>query len=105
MSGLIGRKLGMTSVFDNQGEQISVTVVQAGPCRVVSIKTKEKDGYEVLQLGFGERKEKNISKPVLGQFKKNNFSPSLLLREFKFPAISDFKIGDEIKVDLFKKEK
>ena len=102
MSGLIGRKLGMTSVFDNQGEQISVTVVQAGPCRVVSIKTKEKDGYEVLQLGFGERKEKNISKPVLGQFKKNNFSPSLLLREFKFPAISDFKIGDEIKVDLFK---
>ena len=66
------------------------------------VKTKEKDGYEVLQLGFGERKEKNISKPVLGQYKKNNFSPSLLLREFKFPSVSEFKIGDEIKVDLFK---
>jgi large subunit ribosomal protein L3 len=102
MSGLIGRKLGMTSVFDGQGEQIPVTVVQAGPCRVVSVKTKEKDGYEVLQLGFGERKEKNISKPVLGQYKKNNFSPSLLLREFKFPSVNDFKIGDELKVDLFK---
>ena len=102
MSGLIGRKLGMSSVFDNQGEQIPVTVIQAGPCKVISIKTKEKDGYEALQLGFGERKEKNISKPGLGQFKKNNFSPSLRLREFKFASISEFKIGDEVKVDLFK---
>jgi large subunit ribosomal protein L3 len=102
MSGLIGRKLGMSSVFDSQGEQIPVTVIQAGPCKVISIKTKDKDGYEVLQLGFGERKEKNVSKPVLGQFKKNDSSPSLLLREFKFPSISDSKIGDEIKVDLFK---
>ncbi len=102
MSGLIGRKLGMSSVFDGQGEQIPVTVIQAGPCKVVSIKTKDKDGYEVLQLGFGERKEKNVSKPVLGQFKKNSFSPSLLLREFKFPTIGDFKIGDEVKVDIFK---
>ena len=57
MSGLIGRKLGMSSVFDSQGEQISVTVIQAGPCKVISIKTKEKDGYEAFQLGFGERKE------------------------------------------------
>ena len=102
MSGLIGKKLGMSSVFDAQGEQVSVTVIQAGPCKVISIKTKDKDGYEVLQLGFGERKEKNISKPILGQFKKNNFSPSLRVREFKFPSIGDFKIGDEIKVDLFK---
>jgi large subunit ribosomal protein L3 len=102
MSGLIGRKLGMSSVFDNNGEQIPVSVIQAGPCKIISIKTKEKDGYEVIQLGFGERKEKNVSKPVLGQYKKNNFSPSLLLREFKFPSVSEFKVGDEIKVDLFK---
>ena len=102
MSGLIGRKLGMSSVFDDKGEQIPVSIIQAGPCKIISVKTKEKDGYEVLQLGFGERKEKNISKPVLGQYKKNNFSPSLLLREFKFPSVSEFKIGDEIKVDLFK---
>lgn len=102
MSGLIGRKLGMSSVFDDKGEQIPVSVIQAGPCKIISIKTKEKDGYEVLQLGFGDRKEKNVSKPVLGQYKKNNFSPNLLLREFKFPAVSEFKIGDEIKVDLFK---
>jgi len=67
MSGLIGKKLGMSSVFDPQGELVPVTVIQAGPCKVVSIRTKEKDGYEALQLGFGERKEKNVSKPVQGQ--------------------------------------
>jgi large subunit ribosomal protein L3 len=94
--------LGMSSVFDNNGEQIPVSVIQAGPCKIISIKTKEKDGYEVIQLGFGERKEKNVSKPVLGQYKKNNFSPGLLLREFKFPSVSEFKVGDEKKVDLFK---
>jgi large subunit ribosomal protein L3 len=102
MSGLIGKKLGMSSVFDPQGELVPVTVIQAEPCKVVSIRTKEKDGYEALQLGFGERKEKNVSKPVLGQYKKGNLSPSLLLREFKFSSVSEFKIGDEVKVDLFK---
>jgi large subunit ribosomal protein L3 len=102
MSGLIGKKLGMSSVFDPQGELVPVTVIQAGPCKVVSIRTKEKDGYEALQLGFGERKEKNVSKPVQGQYKKGNLSPSLLLREFKFSSVSEFKIGDEVKVDLFK---
>jgi large subunit ribosomal protein L3 len=102
MSGLIGKKLGMSSVFDPQGELVPVTVIQAGPCKVVSIRTKEKDGYEALQLGFGERKEKNVSKPVQGQYKKGNLSPSLLLREFKFSSVVEFKIGDEVKVDLFK---
>jgi large subunit ribosomal protein L3 len=102
MSGLLGRKLGMSSVFDPQGEVIPVTVIQAGPCKVVSVRTKERDGYEALQLGFGERKEKGISKPVQGQYKKSNLSPSFLLREFKFSPVKDFKIGDEVKVDLFK---
>jgi large subunit ribosomal protein L3 len=102
MSGLIGRKIGMSNIFNSLGELIPVTVIQAGPCKIVSVRTKDKDGYEALQLGFGEKKEKKVSKPVFGQFKKNNFSPSLLLKEFKFPSSFEFKIGDEVKVDLFK---
>lgn len=102
MSGIIGKKIGMTSVFDAQGDLVPVTVVQAGPCKIVSIRTKEKDGYEALQLGFGQKKEKNITKPVIGQFKKNNLTPAAVLREIKFSSIEEYKIGDEIKVDLFK---
>jgi len=101
MSGLIGKKIGMTSIFNPDGEIIPVTVIQTGPCQVVSIRTKEKDGYEALQLGFGEKKEKNITKPVLGHFKKNNISPKNVMREFRKFNISDYKIGDEIKVDFF----
>jgi large subunit ribosomal protein L3 len=102
MSGIIGRKMGMSSVYNNDGNIVPVTVIQAGPCQVVTIKTVEKDGYQALQLGFGSRKEKNISKPVLGQYKKNSLTPSYILKEFKFPEISNYKIGDEIKVDFFK---
>jgi len=102
MSGLIGRKLGMSNVFNSLGELVPVTVIQAGPCKVVSVRTKEKDGYEALQLGFGEKKEKKVTKPVSGQFKKNNLSPSLVLKEFKFSSVNEFKIGDEVKADLFK---
>jgi large subunit ribosomal protein L3 len=102
MSGIIGRKMGMSSVYNNDGNIVPVTVIQAGPCQVVTIKTAEKDGYQALQLGFGSRKEKNISKPVLGQYKKNNLTPSYILKEFRFPEITNYKIGDEIKVDFFK---
>jgi large subunit ribosomal protein L3 len=102
MSGIIGRKMGMSSVYNNDGNIVPVTVIQAGPCQVVTIKTAEKDGYQALQLGFGSRKEKNISKPVLGQYKKNNLTPSYILKEFRFPEIANYKIGDEIKVDYFK---
>ena len=102
MSGIIGRKMGMSSVYNSEGNIVPVTVIQAGPCQVVTIKTAAKDGYEALQLGFGSRKEKNISKPVLGQYKKNNLTPSYILKEFSFPEISNYKIGDEIKVDFFK---
>jgi large subunit ribosomal protein L3 len=102
MSGIIGRKMGMSSVYNNDGNIVPVTVIQAGPCQVVTIKTAEKDGYQALQLGFGSRKEKNISKPVLGQYKKNNLTPSYILKEFRFPEISNYKIGDEIKADFFK---
>jgi len=101
MSGIIGKKLGMSSVFSAEGDLIPVTVIEAGPCKIVSIRTKEKDGYEALQLGFGTKKEKNISKPIIGQFKKNELTPTAVLKEFKFPQITEYKIGDEIKVDLF----
>jgi large subunit ribosomal protein L3 len=101
MSGIIGKKIGMSNVFDAQGDLVPVTVIQAGPCKIVSIRTKEKDGYEAVQLGFGNRKEKNISKPVRGQYKKNKITPAAILKEFKFASTSEYKVGDEIKVDLF----
>lgn len=101
MSGIIGKKIGMTSIFNPDGEIIPVTVIQAGPCKVVSIRTKEKDGYEALQLGFGTKREKNISKPVLGQFRKNNLTPGSVLKEFRKFNVADYKIGDELKADFF----
>ncbi len=101
MSGLIGKKIGMTSVFNSLGELVPVTVIQAGPCKVVSVRSKEKDGYEAVQLGFGEKKEKKVKKPESGYLKKNNLTASAFKKEFKFPN-SEYKIGDEIKVDLFK---
>jgi large subunit ribosomal protein L3 len=102
MSGIIGRKIGMSNVFNSAGELIPVTIIKAGPCKVVSIRTSDKDGYNALQLGFEVKKEKNVSKPVSGQFKKNNLTPSAYLKEFNFSSEKEFKIGDEVKVDLFK---
>ena len=101
MAGIIGKKIGMSSVFNANGEIVPVTVILAGPCKVVSIRTKDKDGYEAVQLSFGQKKEKNISKPIVGQYKKNGLTPAAVLKEFKFPNTSEFKIGDEIKVSLF----
>ena len=101
MSGLLGQKIGMTSVYNESGDLIPVSVIKAGPCKIVSIKTKEKDGYHALQLGFGEKKEKRVSKPVLGQFKKKDLTPSKVLREFKFSSDKEFKIGEEISVNIF----
>lgn len=101
MSGLIGKKLGMSSVYNAQGDLVPVTVIQAGPCKVVSIRTKEKDGYSAVQLGFGDKKEKNVNKPLTGHYKKNNLKPNAILKEFNFSGNSELKIGDEIKVDFF----
>jgi large subunit ribosomal protein L3 len=102
MSGLLGKKIGMTSIFGNDGEIIPVTVIEAGPCKIVTIRTKEKDGYEALQLGFGTKKEKNVNKPLAGQFKKNQLPYSEVLKEFKDFPVSDYKIGDEITAEIFK---
>jgi large subunit ribosomal protein L3 len=102
MPGILGRKIGMTSVFNTEGDLLTVTVIEAGPCKVVSLREKEKDGYSALVLGFEERKEKHTTKPALGHFKKNNVSPKRTLKEFKNFDTGNVKVGDEIKADIFK---
>ncbi len=83
MSGIIGKKIGMTSIFSANGHMLACTIIEAGPCVVTQVKTKETDGYEAVQLGFGEAKEKNTPKPMLGHFKKAGTSPKRKLVEFK----------------------
>lgn len=99
MSGLLGKKLGMTNVFDETGNSISVTVIEAGPCSVTAIKTKDKDGYEALQLGFGERREKVVTKPMKGHYAKAGVKPAEILREFEGFEITSYKLGDLINVE------
>ena len=100
MPGLLGKKIGMTSVFSADGKNVPCTVIEVGPCVVTQVKTVEKDGYEALQLGFQEQKEKHLTKPELGHFKKAGVAPKRHLAEFKgFGA--DYKLGDTISVDLF----
>ena len=99
MPGLIGRKIGMTSVFSADGKNIPCTVIEAGPCVVTQVKTVEKDGYAALQLGFGEAKEKRTTKPMMGVFKKAGTTPKQHLAEFKFDE--EHNLGDTITVDLF----
>jgi large subunit ribosomal protein L3 len=98
---MLGKKIGMTSIFSYDGDLIPVTIIEAGPCKVLSIKTEEKDGYNALQLGFGERKEKNINKPELGYFKKNDVAPTAFIKEFGGFETGELNIGDEIKADFF----
>ena len=97
---ILGKKIGMTQIFDEKGRAIPVTVVEAGPCTVVQVKTKDADGYEAIQLGFGEVKEKKLIKPVKGHFTKASVTPKKHLREFRLEEIS-YKVGDEIKADIF----
>jgi large subunit ribosomal protein L3 len=101
MLGIIGRKVGMTQVFDEKGDAIPATVIEAGPCPIVQVKTKEKDGYTAVQLGFGAKREKNLTKPVTGHYKKAGQGVRALLREFKADDVSGFTAGQEIKVDQF----
>ena len=102
MSALIAKKLGMTRLFDDQGQNIPVTVLQAGPCYITQIKTKEVDGYEAVQLGFLPKKEKLTTKPLEGHFKKANVTPLKHVKEFRNIKIDDsVKSGTELKVDIF----
>lgn len=101
MSGIIGKKIGMTSMISADGRNVACTVVQAGPCVVTQVKTMDKDGYEAVQLGFGEKKEKNTSAPLLGHFKKANTTPKRKLAEFKEFA-KQVSLGDTLTaVDIF----
>ncbi len=99
--GLIGRKVGMTQIFDEKGNVIPVTVIEAGPCIVAQVKTIETDGYNAIQLGFGDVKEKHINKPERGHFAKANLAYKKHLREFRIEDIQSVKVGDEIKADIF----
>ena len=99
--GLIGKKIGMTQIFDEKGNVIPVTVVEAGPCVVAQVKTIDNDGYEAIQLGFGDVKDKHINKPKKGHFAKANLAAKKHLREFRLDGVEGFKVGDELKADVF----
>ncbi len=101
MKAIIGRKVGMTQIFDEKGLVIPVTVIEAGPCNVVQVKTVETDGYDAVQLGFGEVKEYKVNKPDMGHFKKANVTAQKHLREFRVKDMSEVKVGDVVKVDSF----
>ena len=98
---IIGKKVGMTQIFDESGKVIPVTVVEAGPCVVTQKKTVETDGYTSVQLGFGDIAEKKLSKPEAGHLKKAGVAPKKYLKEFKLENAADMNVGDEIKADIF----
>ena len=99
--GLIGKKIGMTQIFDEKGNMIPVTVIEAGPCAVVMKKTIENDGYEAVQLGFGDVSPKHVNKPEAGHFKKNDVAFKKTLKEFRLDDISAVNVGDVLKADVF----
>jgi large subunit ribosomal protein L3 len=102
MKSLIGKKIGMTSVFADDGSNVSCTLIEAGPCYVTAVKTKEKDGYSAVQLGFQERKEKGMTKPVLNRFKKDKLPLLRYLKEVRdFDNQEELKVGEVLKADLF----
>lgn len=101
IKGLIGKKIGMTEFFDDEFEMVVTTIVEAGPCVVVSKKTKDKDGYEAVQLGFEEARPQKVSKPMEGHFRKAKVKPLKKLKEFQGNT-NEFEIGDIVKVDIFK---
>lgn len=102
MTAIIGRKVGMTQIFDEAGQQVPVTVIEAGPCPVVQRKTAESDRYDAVQLGFIEQKAQRLSKAARTRFEKAEVAPRRVLREFRCEAESDLKTGDEVKADAFK---
>lgn len=99
MSGLIGKKVGMTSIFTEEGKNVPVTVIEAGPCVVTQVRTEEVDGYKAVQLGFDDKKEKNTTQPLQGHFKKAGTTPKHKLAEFAFE--NEVNLGDTLDVTLF----
>ncbi|MFQ9681168.1 MAG: 50S ribosomal protein L3 [Ruthenibacterium lactatiformans] len=100
-NGIIGKKMGMTQIFDENGKVVPVTVVEAGPCTVVQKKTVESDGYVAVQLGYGDISAKKVSKPAKGHFDKADVAPKRTLREFRLDDISAMNVGDILKADVF----
>jgi large subunit ribosomal protein L3 len=101
MKGLIGRKVGMTQVFNEDGLVIPVTVIEVEPNVVTQVKTEEKDGYNAVQIGYGTAKEKSINKPLKGHYDKAGVTPKRKIREFRLDNVADVSVGQEIKADLF----
>ena len=101
VKGIIGKKVGMTQLFDENGKVVPVTVIEAGPCTVVQKKTVESDGYQAVQLGFGEVSAKKVNKAAAGHFKKANVAPKKTLREFRLEDVSAMNVGDVLKADVF----
>ena len=99
--GIVGKKLGMTQLFDANGNVVPVTVIEAGPCAVVQKKTAENDGYEAVQIGFGEMKASKVTKPLKGHFAKGDVAPKKVLRELRLEDTGAFNVGDVIKADIF----
>ena len=99
--GILGKKLGMTQIFEADGTLVPVTVVEAGPCVVLANKTEETDGYNAIQLGFGDIKEKHVNKPMKGFFDKAGVAPVKFVREFRLAEASEYKAGDKIAADIF----
>ena len=99
--GIIGKKIGMTQIFDENGKVVPVTVVEAGPCVVSQKKTVENDGYAAVQIGFGDLKAHKVKKPMDGHFAKANVAPKRTLREFRFDDIDAYNVGDLVKADVF----
>ncbi|MGN0534887.1 MAG: 50S ribosomal protein L3 [Eubacterium sp.] len=99
--GLIGKKIGMTQIFDEAGKVIPVTVVEAGPCAVTQIKTMENDGYEAIQVGFGDVKVSRVNKPMKGHFDKADVAPKRTLKEFRLDSIEGIEVGNILKADIF----
>jgi len=102
MSALLGKKLGMTSVYNDKGDQIPVTVIEAGPCPVIQVKTKSTDGYSAVQIGFGEIAVRKINKPLEGHFKKSGVEPVRHLKEFRHLA-ETLNVGEILTVEVFQK--
>lgn len=98
---IIGKKLGMTQLFDANGNVVPVTVIEAGPCVVAQKKTTENDGYEAVQIGYGDLKASKVNKPMKGHFAKGDVAPKKVLREFRFEDTSAVNVGDIIKADVF----
>jgi large subunit ribosomal protein L3 len=102
MSGIIGKKIGMTGIFDENGKNVPCTIVEAGPCVVTQVKTKANDGYEAIQLAYEDKREKKTTKPVAGHFKKAGVTPKKIVREFtRFEPGHQKKFGEEVSVDIF----